>query len=787
VAPLTKKLGRDLWRIKGQAIAIGLVIAVGVLMQVMMTGLVASLDETRRAYYERYRLADVFVSAARAPRRLVSDIGRIPGVSSIEARIVGNALIDLENQPLPIQAQVLSMPDYRTTSLNAIHLTEGRMFNGDRSGEVVVLRSFADAHGLGLGENIKATMNGFRHVFQIVGFAQSPEFLYVSPPGELVSDDGKFAVLWMSRSTLEAAFDMDGAFNQVILSLARHVEPAPVIAAVDRLLDRFGGMGAYHLSDMPSNRFVSEEIDGLRSTSGSVPPVFMAVAAFLLYIVISRMVQAEREEIGLMKAFGYSNREVGSHYFQLIMVIAVGGALAGCLAGIAAGRALLDFYLLYFKFPFLVFRLAPFAFVSGIVISVVSASAGGILVLRRVFQLTPATAMRPATPPDYSRTGRIGASLNRFLDQPSRMVMRRLTRHPGRMAGAISGVAAGIALSAAMASILASFDDMMELSFGVVDRSDLTVTFIHPIQLQSVYDLESLPGVIEVEPVRMVSAILRNGLETYRGVIDGLVVKPRLYRAVDKNRQSINLRQDGIILSTGLASTLNIAAGQSLSVDVREGRRPRVDIPVTALAESLLGAPAYMDMTALNRVLNEPLRISGAFLRVDSREAGNVYKQLKDMPLVAGVSLKGDRRAALQRIMNEGAGAMRYVMALIAAIITFGVVYNAARVAQAERSRDLASLRVLGFTRGEVSFVFLGELTVITILALPVGAAMGYYLTFAVSAGFSTDLYQISSDFNPTSYGTAIIIVVASSLVSGWLVNRDIDKADLVTSLKTRE
>jgi len=236
-----------------------------------------------------------------------------------------------------------------------------------------------------------------------------------------------------------------------------------------------------------------------------------------------------------------------------------------------------------------------------------------------------------------------------------------------------------------------------------------------------------------------------------------------------------------------LASTLNIAAGQSLSVDVREGRRPRVDIPVTALAESLLGAPAYMDMTALNRVLNEPLRISGAILRVDSREAGNVYKQLKDMPLVAGVSLKGDRRAALQRIMNEGAGAMRYVMALIAAIITFGVVYNAARVAQAERSRDLASLRVLGFTRGEVSFVFLGELTVITILALPVGAAMGYYLTFAVSAGFSTDLYQISSDFNPTSYGTAIIIVVASSLVSGWLVNRDIDKADLVTSLKTRE
>ncbi len=784
---LNLKLGRDLWRIKGQAIAIAAVISVGVMMQVMMTGLVASLEETRRTYYERYRLADVFAPVARAPERLLADLRRIPGVALAETRVTGGALIDLDGLDLPIRAQVLSLPDYRDPELNGIYLSDGRRFEGDRAGEVVVLKSFALAHGLKPGDKIATTMNGFRRSFTIVGFARSPEFLYTTAPGEFISDDSRFAVLWMSRTALEAAFDMQGAFNEVILSLGRGAQQGAVIAALDLLLDRYGGLGAYGVSDLTSNRFISQEISGLRANAKNIPPVFLAVAAFLLYIVISRMVQGEREEIGLMKAFGYTSLEVGSHYFQLILIIAIGGALAGCLLGIAAGRAMVDIFLVYYKFPFLVFRLDPTAFVIGVSASILSASAGGLVVLRRVFALTPATAMRPAAPPDFSRTGRIGARVMRYLDQPSRMVLRRLTRQPGRMAGAIAGIAAGVALSAAMASLLASFTYMQEMTFSIVDRSDLSVTFTRPLEARAMFELENLPGVIEVEPVRVVPAILANGLNTYRGAVNGLISQPRLNRAVDGDKQSIFLRKDGIILSTGLAKTLDISAGQMLVVDVREGRRPRVELPVVGIAESLLGSPAYMEIGALNRALGEPLRVSGAYLRIDSEQSAIIYETLKNMPMVAGVSLKSDGRAALQDMMDQGAGMMRYVMALIAAVITFGVIYNAARVAQAERARDLASLRVLGFTRGEVAFVLLGELAVVTLLALPIGATAGYFLNFAISEGFSTDLYQIPTTFNASSYGMAIVVVSLSAMVSGWLVKRDIDRSDLVSALKTRE
>ncbi len=787
MSPLDRKLLRDLWRIKGQAVAIGAVIGVGVLMLVMMTGLVTSLEETRRAYYERYRLADVFAPVTRAPDRLIADLAAISGVSAVEGRVTGSALIDLPGLDLPLQARAVSLPDFGGPRLNDVYLSAGRRLDSGHSSEILLLHSFANAHGLKPGDTLSATMHGARRSFRIVGLAQSPEFLYTTAPGELAPDDSRFGVIWMSRTALAAAYDMEGAFNQALLSLGPGAEPAAALDAVDRLLAPYGGLGAYGLEDQESNRFVSEEISGLRTTSKGVPPIFLAVAAFLLYIVISRMVQSEREQIGLMKAFGYTNVEVGAHYLKLILAIAVGGALAGCLAGIAAGRALIGVYLEYFKFPLLVFRLDPESFVIGVAVSVLAASAGGLIVLRGVFALTPATAMRPPAPPDYSRARRVGRFLNRLLDQPSRMVLRRLTRQPGRMAGAVIGIAAGMALSAAMISILSGFDRTLALTFDVIDRSDVTVTFTDALSDKTILELQRMQGVIEVEPIRIIPAVLRNGLKSYRGAVNGLVAEPRLNRAVDKNVTTIAMRREGVILATALADILDIAPGQTLTVEVREGRQPVLDIPVIGIAETLLGSPAFMELEALNRALREPNRVSGAYLRVDAAHSQSVYRRLKDMPAVAGVSLKADARDAFQKLMDTGAGAMRYIMAAIAAVITFGIVYNAARIAYAERARDLASLRVIGFTRGEVAFVLLGELAAITLIALPTGALLGYYLSFGIAAGFSTDLYQIPAVFTPESYGTAALAVIAAAVASGWLVKRDIDRADLITALKTRE
>ncbi|MDR9486027.1 MAG: ABC transporter permease, partial [Sediminimonas sp.] len=615
----------------------------------------------------------------------------------------------------------------------------------------------------------------------------APEFLYTTAPGELVPDDARFAVFWMRRTALAAAYDLRGAFNEMLLKLERGTNPQAIIDVADRTLAPFGATGAYGLADLPSNRFVTEEIRGLTSSATTVPPIFLGIAAFLLYIVVARIVQAEREQIGLLKAFGYSGAEVSLHYLKLVVLIAVVGAVAGSIAGISAGHALAVFYQTYFKFPFLVFTLDPISFVTGFAISILAATMGGLAVVRHVFALTPAVAMRPPAPPDYSRTFDLAGVFRRVLDQPSRMVLRRLSRYPGRMLGSVVGIAAGMALSASTLTVVSGFTTAVDLSFTVMNRSDMTVMFTHPVPRKTLLELRRMDGVQRTEPLRIVPAILRNGTNTYRGTLEGRPREPALNRIIDANEEPLALRGGGITLAEPLADILKVRTGDMLYVEVREGRRPVLHLPVTAVAQTLLGAPAFMEIDALGRALNEPGRISGALLTIDSASRETLYQAIKDMPAVAGVTLKADARTALVDLMNTGPGSVRYVMLLVAAIITFGIVYNAARIAFAERSRDLASLRVMGFTRAEAGFVLLGELAIVTLLAIPLGIGLGYGLTWAIVEGFSTDLYQIPVVFHASNYGAAILAVVIAATVSAFLVWRNLTRLDLVSALKTRE
>lgn len=787
VSPLDRKLLRDLWQIKGQALAIGLVIALGVMMLVMMDGLVNTLDETRRAYYERYRLAEVFAPVKRAPRHLLDKLSEIPGASAVEGRVSGSVLINLEEAEVPISAQAVSLPDFGTPRLNDIYLVSGRMLDHEHADEVLLLKSFADARKLFPGDSFAATMNGARRTFNIVGIAQSPEFLYTTAPGELAPDPARFAVIWMSETSLASAYDLEGAFNEALLALDRNANLPAVLTAVDRLLAAYGGLGSYGLEDHSSNRFVTEEISGLEASAIGVPPVFLGVAAFLLYIVVSRIVQSERGQIGLLKAFGYTSMEVGQHYLKLVLVIAVLGAVSGSLMGVAAGRGMAGIYQEYYKFPFIVFQVNSSAFVTGFVVSILTASLGGLLVLRGIFALTPAVAMRPPAPADYSRAGRLLVWMKPFLDQPSRMIVRRIVRQPGRMAGAVVGIAIGMALSVGMISVMDGFDQTLDLTFTVLDRSDATVSFTNPISNKSVYELKRIEGIDYVEPVRSVPVVFRNGLFHYRGAIEGLRTSPRLNRALDSALQPIPLPEGGIVLSKPVADILRIATGELLTVEVHEGRRPVLQTPVAGISKTLLGSPTYMDLDSLNRLLKEPNRVSGAHLALDEAKSANVYRIIKDMPAVAGITLKQESKAAFEKLMDSGAGAIRYVMALIAAVITFGIVYNSARIAFAERERDLASLRVIGFTKGETAFVLLGELGLITLLALPLGGLLGYFLSFVISKGFSTDIYQIPATFSARSFASAMTAVILAAVASGWLVKRDIDRIDMVSALKTRE
>jgi len=787
VSVLDTKLGRDLWRVRGQALAIALVIATGSLLLVMMEGLVLSLEQTRQAYYERYRLADVFADVRRAPEAVLADLASIDGVDAVEGRIRGGALIDTASGAAPVRALAVSLPDFGLPGLNDILVVSGRLPETGRHDEVLLLKGYADAWKLIPGDRISLSLNGFRRTFRISGLAQSPEFIYSAAPGELAPDDARFAVLWFRHEVLASAYDMEGAFNESLISLARGGNEADVILKANRVLSRYGGGAAYGLAEQFSNRFVTEEISSLRVSARATPPIFMMVAAFLLYIVMTRLIEAERRQIGLLKAFGYTSFEAAWHYLKFCLVIASVGALLGCIGGVVLGSYMAEYYKVYYKFPFLVFHIDPASILMSLAFSILTASAGAIVVLMRLFDLTPAAAMRPPAPADFSRSALIAGSLKSLLDQPSRMVLRRLLRQPVRALAASLGIASGMGLSVAMLGVMSGFERMVDVSFDVADRSDMQVVFNEPLGPEALHSIRRLDGVIEAEGFRSVAVVLRHGLASHRGAVTGLPERPRLSQALTLDLRPILMRRDGLILAQSLARKLGVQPGDVLTVEVLEGRRPVVDIPVAALTTALVGAPVYLEASALNASLGEVGRVSGAYLRTDAAMSKALVEELKGMPGVAGVSPKADARASMRKIMDQGAGAIRYVMALVAGLITFGVVYNSARIAFAERAHELASLRVIGFTRGEAGFVLLGELGVITLLALPIGALAGTWLAGAIAAGFSSELYEVPGKVTAGDMAFAAIVVIVAALVSGFLVRRDADRLDLVSALKTRE
>jgi putative ABC transport system permease protein len=784
---LDRKLMRDLWRIKTQALAIAMVMASGVAILIMSFGAMNSLESTRAAYYERYRFADVFAQVKRAPEALAERIGRITGVKGAETRIVKDVTIDVAGMAEPAIGRLVSLPEHGRPALNDVSLRRGRTIAPARSREVVISEAFAEAHGFAPGDHLLATLNGHKRKLDIVGVALSPEYVYSIGGGVIVPDDRRFGVLWMGREALAAAFDLDGAFNDVSLSLLRGASVPEVIGRLDGLLEPYGGVGAYDREDQVSHAYLAGEMEGLRAISGIIPPIFLAVAAFLLSVVVSRHVSAERERIGLLKSFGYTDAAVGWHYIKLVLLVSALGVALGFAGGAWLGRWITEMYAQFFRFPFLHYRPNIDVFATAALVTAGAGLLATVGAVGRAVKLPPAQAMAPAPPVAYRRTVFEHLEIMGFVGQMTRMVLRHIVRWPLRAALTTLGIAMGVAVLVSTMFFYDSIEYLIDVYFHHAQRQDVTVTFVEPRPRRVLAEIERLPGVLAAEPYRAVPVRLRRGHLSERTTITGIGPQAALRRMLDTELRPVPVPADGIALSTKLAKMLGVGRGDTVTVEVLEGRRPVRAVPVRQIVEEYIATPAYMARPALNRMMGEGPMVSGAYLKVDEHLTAALYRQLKDTPAVAGVMLQ---RAALRTFRDTMAETMNIMIAFyvaFAALIAFGVMYNSARVALAERDRELASLRVLGYTRAEVSYVLLAELALLTVFALPLGCFIGYNLAWLMTWTFDTELYRIPLVIERATYGTAGVIVLVSGVASGLVVRARIERLDLIAALKTRE
>jgi putative ABC transport system permease protein len=784
---IDRKLWRELWAMRMQALAIMMVIVSGVGIFIMSLSTLDSLYETRERYYRTHHFADVFASLKRAPLAVLRRIEAIPGVDKVASRVVAYVNLDVAGFDDPVSGHIVSLPDGSRGLLNQIYLRKGRLFEPGRDNEIVLSEEFAAAHRLQPGDRLRATINGRRKTLSIVGIALSPEYIYQIAPGAMFPDYPRYGVLWMAREPLATAYDMDGAFNDLALTLSHDGNERDVIDRLDEILEPYGGIGAIGRADQLSNRFLSEELKQQQTIATVFPVIFFGVAAFLLNVVISRLIGLEREQIAALKAFGYSDLAVGLHYTKLVLMIVSIGVVAGTGAGIWMGRGMSNIYMHLYSLPFMIYVLKPQVVVAAAMISMGVAVLGTLYAVYHAARLPPAQAMRPEPPAVYHATLVERLGLQRMFRQPTRMILRHIERRPLKSLLTLLGIsmAGGIMMVSGFQE--GAIDYMVEVQYGMSQREDLMATYTEPSSQRSLYSLRSLEGVVHAEGFRTVPARLRFEHRSYRTSVHGIEPDGSLMRLLDTDLEVIELPAHGVVLTDYLAELLRLRPGDLLTVEVLEGSRPVVQVPVVGTARQFLGVNAYMQRVALNQLLKEGDAISGALLQVDEQHRREVFAALKEMPRVAGVVEQESAIKAFYDTVAESILFFTFISTLLGASIAFGVIYNSMRIALSERSRELASLRVLGFGRSEVAYILLGEMGLLTLVAIPLGMLIGYGLCAYLAYQFDTDLYRIPLVLGINVYAFSALVVILSSVVSAIMVWRNLAHLDMVAVLKTKE
>ncbi len=786
VSALTRKLWRDVWRLGGQALTIALVVASGIASYVSFASAQGSLVFARDAFYLSHRFADVFVHAERAPRALQADLEAIPGVEAAEVRLVVAAMVPLPDMTEPVLAQIVSLPATGRSRLCDVQVRRGSMPEPGHGEEVLVLDSFARIHGIEPGDTVPAVLNGVLRELRVSGTAMSPEYVFAVSAGEPMADEARVGVFWMREDVLAPAFQLEGAFNDALLALNHDASERAVLGNVDRVLEPYGGLGAYARDRQPSHLMLSAELRQLSTFALVAPAIFLGVAVFLVYVVLSRIVNLERPQIATLKALGYSNLVIASHYIELVSIMVLVGTGIGLGLGAYLGSGLTSLYADFFRFPSYGFRVDAEVAIKAVVASAIAAFGGALTAVWSAVRLPPAQAMQAEPPARYKRSLVERLGLAALAGASGMMVVRELTRRPIRTVLYTLGIATAVATLVSARFGYDAMDLLFDLEFQTASRDDLLVSFREPLDGAAVDELRHLPGVVSAEQQRAVPVRVRSA-QRYRDVgLVGHADRAVLRRLVEHPMRVHEMPPGGLVLTEVLAERLEVEPGDRVTIEVLSGDRRKVEVVVSGISNELFGMQAHARLEEVHELLGEVNVATGAALSVEHGRIEEVEARLKEMPGVGSV-LRRDVVLALFKRQTSYLWTTTLVLTLFAATIAVGIVYNSARVALSMRARDLASLRVLGFTRREIATLLLSEIAVYVVAALPLGLWLGRLLTDAVAGATDPELYRMRVDVSDRTYAFAVAVTVATALVSAVLIKRRIDALDLIGVLKTRE
>ncbi len=785
---LHTKLRRDLWSLKTPALAVALVMACGICMLTNTRSLILSLETARDATYQRYHFADLFAHLKRAPLSLAQDLRSLPGIAALEPSLTVRATLDLPGVNEPISAHIHSVPDHAEPILNRLHLRSGKLLSSASHQEILISESFALAHQLKPGDTLSALIYGKKQPLRIAGVVLSPEYVFESPPGASLPDPRTFGILWMRYEELSEAADLYRAFNTLAVTLAPDASAESLKNELDRRLRPYGGSRVYDRNSHPSHVRLRDELGVLRALAIGFPLVFLSVSAFMANTVLTRQINLQRDQIAILKAFGFTNRQIGFHYIQLTLVIIVAGTLLGVAAGIALSYQFVELYQLFFRFPRLDYFFSWPAFFFAFAASGGATLLGTLTALRSAFRLAPAEAMRPAPPASY-RPALIERlpKLRQKISTPLRIALRNIERRPFKALFTSLALALSTGILIIPTALKESINFILDFQWDITVRYDVTLSLSEPGPARAISDFAHLPGVIHATPARMASIEISSGATSRRVGLLGLPPDCEFHQILGADYRPIPLPAHGITLSRKLAEVLGVGLGDSVTLNFLEGNQTSATLAVSALAEDFSGLIAYTQIETINRLLREGNIITSAHLTIDEPQLPTFYRAVKNTPRTAAIIIKDALRDSFRNTTAQFIGLLQAMYSTLSIIVCFGIAYNSARISLSERYHELATLRVLGFSQREVATVLISELAILTLIALPLGLLFGSGLAYGLFSTIQNESIRLPLILTPYNYTFAILVVLSATIFSLYFATRKLNQLDMVAALKARD
>lgn len=788
---LNRKLSRELGAMAGTLAAVAGIVVVGVACYVALSSAYSNLAEANRRYYQQCRMADFSVELKKAPVTELLALADLPGVAEVRPRIQFYVTVDLPGVSEPLNGQAISLPGQREPILDDILILRGSYFTDRRENEVIVNESFARFHNIRPGQWIHLVMAKRRQELFVVGTAISSEFVYLLGANAITPDPEHFGVFYLKHDFAEDVFDFKGSANQVLGRLARQADgdAREVLRRAEQRLADYGVFTTTPLEDQISNQFLSNEIRGLRVFAIIAPTIFLVVAALVLNVLLTRLAEHQRTVVGTLKALGYSDAQVFGHFLKFGLVVGLAGGLLGDLLGYWLAAGLTSLYGQFYQFPELENRVVPLVYLAGLAISAGCAALGAFQGSRAVLRLQPAEAMRPKPPREGKAVflEHIGP-LWRRLGSGWRMVARNVIRNRLRTGASVFAACMGSAVLVNSFMFLLSPAHLVDFQFRWVLRSDVDLRLKDERAREVIDEASRLPGVDRAEPMLHVACTLVNGPYRKKTSVTGLEPSAQLTVPRDLEGRPRRIPRAGLMMTRALADCLRLKLNDWVTIEPIKGQRRAVRAQVVEISESYLGLTSYADIRWLSKLVGEELAVSAVQLATD-RNPENLkalYGELKQMPALEAVTARSDMIESLEVVLRTQWFTI-YLLVLFSGMVFFGSILNASLVSLAERQRELATLRVLGYGPWQIGSLLGRESAITTLVGTIGGMPLGYLLTVVSAVAYESDTFRLPVLSSPGMWVATLLLAALFWFLAHLAVQRQIHRMDWLEALKVSE